>query len=57
VAWVGDLTEIPNDEGVLYLATVEDLHSRRLVGFAMSAHHDPSLAKAACGGRKLAYMG
>lgn len=47
VAWVGDLTEVPNDEGVFYLATVEDLHSRRLVGFAMSSHHDPAVAKAA----------
>ena len=47
VAWVGDLTEIPNDEGVFYLATVEDLHSRRLIGFATSAHHDPVVAKAA----------
>ena len=28
--WCGDLTEIPTDEGKLYLATVEDLASRRL---------------------------
>lgn len=46
-AWVGDLTEIPNGEGRFYLATVEDLHSRRVVGFAMSAHHDVELARAA----------
>lgn len=45
--WVGDLTEIPNDEGPLYLASVQDLHSRRIVGFAMGAHHDAALAKAA----------
>jgi transposase InsO family protein len=45
--WVGDLTEIPNDEGPLYLASVQDLHSRRIVGFAMDAHHDAALAKAA----------
>ncbi len=45
--WCGDLTEIPTDEGKLYLATVEDLASRRLPGFAMSDHHDAPLAKAA----------
>lgn len=45
--WCGDLTEIPNDEGKLYLATVLDLASRRLPGFAMSQHHDSALAKAA----------
>ena len=45
--WCGDLTEIPTDEGKLYLATVEDLASRRLPGFAMSEHHDSPLAKAA----------
>jgi transposase InsO family protein len=33
--WCGDLTEIPTDEGKLYLATVEDLCSRRLPGFAI----------------------
>lgn len=47
LVWVGDLTEIPNDEGRFYLATVEDLHSRRVVGFAMSEHHDVELARAA----------
>ena len=45
--WCGDLTEIPTDEGKLYLATVLDLASRRLPGFAMSEHHDAALAKAA----------
>ena len=45
--WCGDLTEIPCDEGKLYLATVEDLASRRLAGFVMSEHHDAELAKAA----------
>jgi transposase InsO family protein len=47
VAWAGDLTEVPNDEGKLYCALVQDLHSRRIVGFALGAHHDPELAKAA----------
>jgi transposase InsO family protein len=45
--WCGDLTEIPTDEGKLYLATVLDLGSRRLPGFAMGDHHDAALAKAA----------
>jgi putative transposase len=47
VAWVGDLTEIPVEEGPFYLASVLDLHSRRVVGFALGAHHDTELAKAA----------
>jgi len=45
--WCGDLTEIPTDEGKLYLATVLDLGSRRLPGFALGEHHDSALAKAA----------
>jgi transposase InsO family protein len=45
--WCGDLTEIPTGEGKLYLATVLDLASRRLPGFAMSEHHDAPLARAA----------
>ncbi|MGH3864430.1 IS3 family transposase, partial [Actinokineospora sp.] len=45
--WCGDLTEIPTDEGKLYLATVEDLASRRLPGFALGEHHDAALARAA----------
>jgi putative transposase len=45
--WCGDLTEIPTDEGKLYLAIVEDLASRRLPGFALGEHHDAPLAKAA----------
>lgn len=32
VAWVGDLTEIPNDEGPFYLASVLELAGRRCVG-------------------------
>jgi transposase InsO family protein len=41
--WVGDVTQIDTDEGPLYLATVEDMFARRLLGFAMSAHHDADL--------------
>jgi putative transposase len=47
VRWCGDLKEIPTDEGKLYLAAVLDLHSRRCLGFAMGAHHNAELAKAA----------
>ena len=47
VRWCGDLTEIPTAEGRFYLAVVLDLHSRRAVGFAMGAHHDARLARAA----------
>ena len=35
VSWVGDITEIETWEGKLYLATVIDLWSRRLIGFAL----------------------
>lgn len=45
--WCGDLTEIPTGEGKLYLATVEDLASRRVPGFALGEHHDAPLAKSA----------
>jgi transposase InsO family protein len=43
VLWCGDVTEIVTGEGKLYLATVEDLFSRRLLGYAMSEHHDAAL--------------
>lgn len=34
--WVGDITYIPTEEGWLYLATVIDLYSRKVVGWSMS---------------------
>jgi len=34
--WVSDITYIPTKEGWLYLATVMDLYSRRVIGWAMS---------------------
>ena len=37
-AWCGDITYIRTWEGWLYLATVIDLASRRVVGFAMADH-------------------
>ncbi len=33
--WVADITYIPTREGWLYLATVEDLYSRMIVGWSM----------------------
>jgi putative transposase len=41
--WVGDVTMIRTAQGPLYLASVLDLFSRRLLGYAMSAHHDAEL--------------
>ena len=45
--WYGDGTEIRTDEGKLYLDSVLDMGSRRIVGFALSEHHDTDLAYAA----------
>ena len=45
--WYGDGTEIDTDEGKLYLDSVLDMGSRRIVGFAMGEHHDTDLAHAA----------
>jgi transposase InsO family protein len=42
--WYGDGTEIPTGEGKLYLASVMDMASRRLLGFAVGEHHDAALA-------------
>ncbi|WP_328668760.1 DDE-type integrase/transposase/recombinase [Streptomyces sp. NBC_00328] len=38
--WCGDMTETATGEGKLYPATVIDLFSRRLLGYAMSARRD-----------------
>ncbi len=45
--WYGDGTEIPTDQGKLYLDSVLDMGSRRIVGFALGEHHDADLAQAA----------
>ncbi len=44
VKWYGDGTEIPTGEGKLYLASVMDMASRRVLGFAVGEHHDAQLA-------------
>jgi len=45
--WYGDGTEIVTDEGKLFLDSVLDMGSRRLVGFALDEHHNTELAHAA----------
>jgi transposase InsO family protein len=45
--WYADGTEIPTDEGKLYLDSVLDMGSRRVVGFCLGEHHDTDLAQAA----------
>src|SRR5262249_1703946 len=42
--WYGDGTEIPTGEGKLYLASVMDAASRRILGFTLSEHHDAGAA-------------
>ena len=42
--WFGDGTEIITSQGKLYLASVLDVRSRRILGFALSGHHDAQLA-------------
>jgi len=44
VKWCGDMTEIPTDEGKLYLATVLDLFSRKLLACPTSEHPNAELA-------------
>jgi len=41
--WLADITYIPTREGWLYLAAVEDLYSRRVVGWSMAAHLESRL--------------
>ena len=45
--WVADITEIPTRSGKLYLATVLDVFSRRIVGFAMDTHMESTLTQRA----------
>ena len=42
--WYGDGTEVPTDEGKLYLLSVMEAASRRLLGFTLSEHHDATAA-------------
>ncbi|WP_414646173.1 IS3 family transposase [Bradyrhizobium sp. 2S1] len=45
--WLADITYIETDQGWLYLATVMDLYSRRIVGWAMADHLRAELPLAA----------
>ncbi len=42
-SWVADISYIPTREGWLDLAVVEDLYSRRVVGWAMAEHMESRL--------------
>jgi putative transposase len=42
--WYGDGTEIATGEGKLYLDSVLDMGSRRILGHALGEHHDAELA-------------
>ena len=42
--WYGDGTEIVTGEGRLYLDSVLDMGSRRIVGFCLGDRHDAGLA-------------
>jgi len=42
-AWVTDITYVSTKEGWLYVSTVLDLYSRKIVGLAMSAHANTDL--------------
>ena len=51
-AWTADITYLATDEGWLYLATVLDLGSRKLIGWAMSERIDGRLV---CDALSMAY--
>jgi len=42
--WYGDGTEVVTAEGKLFLDSVMDMGSRRILGYALGAHHDAALA-------------
>jgi putative transposase len=43
VLWVADITYLRTGEGWLYLAAVQDAHSRQIVGWSMATHMRSSL--------------
>lgn len=45
--WAGDISYLPTKEGWLYLAVMMDLHSRRVVGWAMGERFTTDLTLAA----------
>jgi len=42
-SWVADITYVPTRQGWLYLAAVEDLYSRMVVGWSMADHMESRL--------------
>jgi putative transposase len=42
--WYGDGTEVATGQGKLYLVSVMDAASRRILGFTLSEHHDAAAA-------------
>lgn len=42
--WVGDITQISTREGILHLAAIQDVYSRRIVGWSMSNQQLTKLA-------------
>ncbi|WP_405576325.1 IS3 family transposase [Streptomyces sp. NBC_01092] len=54
--WCGDITYVPTEEGWLYLATVIDIASRRVVGWSAADHLRTELVtdalRSACGRRR-----
>ena len=47
IAWVGDISYIHTDEGFVYLATVIDLYSRRVIGYKTDSRMNKDLAMGA----------
>lgn len=45
--WVADITYIPTWEGTVYLAAVQDMWSRRIVGWALADHMRTELVQSA----------
>ena len=45
--WLGDISYIATQEGFLYLASLEDVCSRKIVGWAMAEHLQTSLVERA----------
>jgi len=45
--WCGDITYLPTREGWLYLATVKDLFSRRIIGWAVDDNMEATLVAVA----------
>jgi putative transposase len=47
LVWVTDITYVPTDEGVLYLAGIKDLCTRKIVGWSMDERMPAELVMAA----------